>query len=82
MFCKQCNTTLHSQTTSNELTVSSMKTYPKDYFSPWLLVWIQFINVISSNCFDVSFMALSEIYYLKNPNIKHDPIFSNYNNAS
>lgn len=64
----KCNTTLHSQHTSIELTLSSMQTYPKDYFSPWLLVWIQFINVISSNCFNVSFMSLSEIYYLKYKN--------------
>lgn len=42
-----------------------MQTYPKDYFSPWLLVWIQFIYIISSNCFNVSFVSLSEIYYLK-----------------
>lgn len=83
MFCKQNNKTPQSQTLL-QTPEPSVQTYPKHHFPPRLLVWIQFINVISSHCFNVSFMPLSEIYHLKNtptsPNSECFPEFSNYNN--
>lgn len=39
--------------------------YPKIHFSPWLLVRVQFINIISSDSVNISFMTLSKIYYLQ-----------------
>lgn len=39
--------------------------YPKIHFSPWLLIRIQFINIISSDSLNISFMTLPKIYYLQ-----------------
>lgn len=51
----------------NDLIMPS--SYPKIHFSPWLLIRVQFINIISSHSLNISFMTLSKIYYLQKGNM-------------